>query len=299
MIHIKVLSLFDGMSCGQIALERVGIKVDTYYASEIKETAIKVTQHNYPKTVQLGGVEQLSGDELPKIDLLIGGSPCQDLSMAMRDRTGLKGEKSKLFFEYLRILEETNPRYFLLENVSKMRKEDEALMSELLGVEPIEINSSLVSAQLRKRLYWTNISNIKQPEDKGIKLNDILDSGWSERDKARCLLASDSRPLTSPVKMFHRHQKFMTLIFKSKEHYIDCKKHYGENFKGLSAKDIDNYEGDLSVYEGVRYFNQSELERLQTVPSGYTSVLNRNEAADVLGDGWTVDVIAHIFKGIK
>lgn len=303
---MKVLSLFDGMSCGQIALSKLGIKVDNYFASEIKEDAIKVTQGNFPNTRQLGNIEQLDGKQLPKIDLLMGGSPCQNLSIAMaiEYRNGLKGDKSSLFYEYYRLLHEIKPKYFLLENVGSMRKEDRDVITELLGVEPIKINSRLVSAQLRNRLYWTNIPNIEQPKDKNIKLNDVLTEGWSDREKARCLLESESRPLTTPIKMFHRYYStgFTTLIFKSQQHYKDCVEHYKKYFKGMSAKEIDkklkNDSIDISVYDGVRYFNQSELEKLQTVPLGYTSLLDRNSAAGLLGDGWTVDVIVHILKHI-
>jgi hypothetical protein len=303
---INVLSLFDGMSCGQIALEKAGIKLNSYYASEIKDDGIKVTQYNYQNTVQLGSVLELDIDkilDLGKIDLLIGGSPCQNLSGAMvkEHRNGLDGDKSKLFFEYYRVLQEAKPKYFLLENVGSMDKKDKDIITELLGVEPIRINSKLVSGQLRNRLYWTNVPNVTQPQDKNIKLNNILENGWSDRDKARCLLESDSRPLTTPLKMFHRYYStgFTTLIFKSQQHYEDCVNHYDSNFKGMSAKEIDQSGINSDVYNGVRYLYQSELEQLQTVPKGYTSNLTRNEAAGLLGDGWTVDVISHILSFIK
>ena len=167
---MNVLSLFDGMSCGQLALNGAGIHYNNYYASEIDKHAIKVTQTNFPNTIQLGDVTKLSSDSLPKIDLLIGGSPCQSFSVA-GDGSGFDG-KSKLFFEFVRLKNELNPTYFLLENV-KMKKEWQNVISEYLGVEPIEINSNLVSAQYRRRLYWTNIPNIKHPKDKKIKLSDI------------------------------------------------------------------------------------------------------------------------------
>lgn len=303
MIIINVLSLFDGMSCGQIALEKAGVKIDKYFASEIKDDGIKVTQHNYPNTIQLGSVTELKGETLPQIDILIGGSPCQNLSMAMikEHRKGLEGDKSGLFYEYYRLFKETNPKYFLLENVGGMDKKDKEIITELLGVEPIKINSKLLSGQLRNRLYWTNVPNVKQPEDKGINLNDILEYGWSDREKSRCLLESDSRPPTTPLKMFHRYFStgFTTLIFKSKQHYEDCVSHYNENFKGMSAKEIDQTGIISEVYNGVRYLNQNELEKLQTVPEGYTKLLSRNQAAGLLGDGWTVDVIAHILENIN
>lgn len=286
---MNVLSLFDGMSCGQIALERADIKIDNYYASEIKKHAIEVTQSNYPETIQLGDITKLDVKSLPKIHLLIGGSPCQDFSRGNRERLGLDGEKSGLFFEYLRIyreLKRTNKSMnFLLENVI-MDDYGYSFISDSIDCDPVRINSSLVSAQLRDRLYWTDIkpfsidlfgrlvSNIKQPLNKNIYLKDILTSGYTDRMKSRVLLESDSRPLATPSKIWHRYHGtgFTTIVFSD---------------EGLDWK------------EGVRYLNQTELERLQTVPEGYTKLLTRNKAASLLGDGWTIDVIAHIFKGLK
>lgn len=163
---MNVLSIFDGMSCGRIALERAGIKVDNYYASEIDKYAIQIAKKNYPDIIHIGDVTKVKANDLPKIDLLIGGSPCQGFSFAGK-QLNFEDERSKLFFEFVRLLEECKPKYFLLENV-KMKKEYQDIISSYLGVEPIKINSSLVSAQNRERLYWTNIPNIRQPEDKGI-----------------------------------------------------------------------------------------------------------------------------------
>lgn len=309
---MKVLSLCDGMSCGQIALERVGIEVEQYFAAEIKEIGIKVTKENYPNTIHIGDVNKVSykdgvlhtekGDfEVGHIDIVMFGSPCQTFSIAMptEQRTGLENlEKSGLFYECNRILKEVKPTYFLMENVASMEAEDVAAISSFLGVKPIKINSKAVAAALRNRWYWTNIPNITQPKAIDIKLQDILESGWTDREKARNLLASDSRPLKTPVKMFHRYYStgFTTLIFKSKEHYEACVAEY-ERLSGgkrkVAAIELNGYTGQ--VFDGVRYMNQTELERCQTVPEGYTKCLTRNEAADVLGDGWTVDVIAHIF----
>ena len=306
---MHVLSLFDGMSCGQQAIEKLGIKNYKYYASEIKSHAIKLTQHNYPGTIQLGDVTKWIEWDIQKPNLLLGGSPCQDFSRGNKKRLGLEGSKSSLFFEYVNILNHYKPEYFLLENVV-MDIEDNNFITKTLGVEPIRINSELVSPQLRDRYYWTNIPGQElglfgaiqgQPRDRKIKLNEILSDGYSPIKKARCLLESDSRPLATPVKMFHRFYAtgFTTLIFKTEGHYIDCKNHYNKHFKGKTAKDIDGFNGNLSVYNGVRYMNQKELEKCQTVKPGYTSILTRNEAACLLGDGWTVDVIAHILQGIK
>ncbi|WP_180270850.1 DNA cytosine methyltransferase [Sporanaerobium hydrogeniformans] len=300
-----MLSLFDGMSCGREAFIDARIKVHKYYASEIKEDAIKVTQHNHPDTIQLGSVTEINGNSLGNIDILIGGSPCQNLSVAMckEHRKGLDGDKSSLFYEYYRILKEAKPKYFLLENVGGMDKKDRDVITQLLGVEPININSKLVSAQLRNRLYWTNIPSVTRPKNENVKLNDILIDGWSDREKSRCLLESDSRPLTTPLKMFHRYYStgFTTLIFRSQEHYVECVKHYNRHFKGMSAKEIDYIKDnvDCRVYNGTRYLYQEELEKLQTIPVGYTSILDRNSAAGLLGDGWTMKVISHILRGIK
>ena len=272
--NMNVLSLFDGMSCGQIALDKLGIKVDNYFASEIKPHAIKVAQHNYPNTQQVGDVTKLNGYKLPKIDLLIGGSPCQNLSNAQWNgqRNGLEGVKSGLFYEYVRLLKETNPKYFLLENV-KMKKEYQDIISGVLGVQPININSKLVSAGMRNRLYWTNIPNVNQPSKVDISLKDILTSGYTTKEKAYCLLESESRPQKTNWKRFRRWRKkgFVNIVFETP---------------------------DFNLFKN-RILNQTELERLQTVPDGYTSILKRNDAACLLGDGWTVDVIAHIFKNIN
>ena len=280
---MNVLSLFDGISCGRVALERASIKVDKYYASEIKDIAVKCSMDNYPDIVHIGDVRKIkyengvlsweSGKEKVKIDLLIGGSPCQNFSQAMKEekRKGFEGEKSSLFYEYYRLLQEVKPKYFLLENV-KMKKDDELKMNEYMGVKAININSSLVSAALRNRYYWTNIPGITQPKDKGIKLQDILTSGYTDRDKARALLVSGSRPLTDKQRMLRRYKDtgFTTIVWEK----------YGDN-------------------NSIRYLNRTELERCQTMPEGYTKSLTRNQAANVLGDGWTVDIIAHIFSFIK
>jgi DNA-cytosine methyltransferase len=170
---INVLSLFDGMSCGQIALDQLGIKVDNYYAAEIDKYAMQIAKKNYPNTIHLGDVTSVYAQHLPKIDLLMGGSPCQGFSFAGK-QLNFDDPRSALFFEFVRLLKECKPKYFLLENV-RMKKEYQDVISEHLGVEPIMINSALVSAQNRVRLYWTNIPNITQPEDKGIVLKDILD----------------------------------------------------------------------------------------------------------------------------
>lgn len=310
---MKVLSLCAGMSCGQLALKKLGIPIEAYYAAEIKDVAIKVTLDNFPNTIEIGDVNQVSYKDgilttengylqVGQIDLVMFGSPCQTFSLAMitEHRVGLEDkEKSGLFYECYRILQEVKPKYFLMENVRSMKDKDRDFISQMMGVEPIMIDSALIAPAMRKRYYWTNIEGVEQPKKKDIPLQSILTSGYTERQKARCLTVSDSRPLTTSVKMFHRfyYKGFNTLVFKDRQHYLNCKQYYDDNYKGMAAKDIPVDETD--VFDGVRYLNQLELERCQTVPEGYTKILTRNEAADVLGDGWTIDVIAHILSYMK
>lgn len=199
-------------------------------------------------------------------------------------------------------MNEIHPQYFFMENVASMNAEDRDFITELMGIEPYKINASKVSPALRNRYYWTNLNPLTNIQEVDIRLNDILEDGWSDREKARNLLVSDSRPLTTPVKMFHRYYStgFTTLIFKSENHYKECVNEY-ERLSGgkrkIAAKDLDNYTG--SVFNGVRYLNQNELEKCQCVPSGYTECLTRNEAADVLGDGWNIGVITYFFSKLQ
>jgi DNA (cytosine-5)-methyltransferase 3A len=275
---MNVLSLFDGISCGQIALERANIKVDNYFASEINKNAIKVTQKNYPNTIQLGDIKQIKGKDLPRIDLVIGGSPCQDLSIANRYRLGLEGEKSSLFFEFLRLLKECQPKYFLLENVN-MKKEWKNIISSELWVSPICINSNLVSAQNRKRLYWTNIPNIEQPKDKNILLKNILEDNY-ENIKSYKLNRTPSRD----TYWFGKKYKNITHEFKS-----SCLTTRMERWSCAGLIEFEDY---------CRFLTSLECERLQTLPEGYTDCLSKNQRYKVIGDGWTVDIIAHIFRNI-
>lgn len=190
----RVLSLFDGISCARVAIDRLGIDC-TYYASEIDKYAIEIAKKNYPDTIHLGDVKSITADMFDEpIDLLIGGSPCQDLSIAKANRNGLDGERSGLFWEYVRIWKELKPKYFVLENVNSMPKEAKRVITETMGVEPIMINASLVSAQNRKRLFWTNIPGVTLPEDRKIVVNDILQDGIIEFENEKWVqwLMSDS-----------------------------------------------------------------------------------------------------------
>ena len=198
---MNILSLFDGISCGRVALDRANIPVNRYYASEIDKNAIKVSEKNYPDIVRLGDVRTIHTIDA-HIDLLIGGSPCQDLSIAKKDRQGLEGNRSSLFWEYVRIKELVNPRFFILENVASMPKKDKDIITKALGVQPVMFNASLVSAQCRKRYFWTNIP-FELPEDRGIKLKDILqpdaqvDERMTTKGKAFCLTATYSHQNTT------------------------------------------------------------------------------------------------------
>lgn len=291
---MNVLSLFDGMSCGQIALNRAGIKYDNYYASEIEEAPIKVTQHNYPNTIQLGDVTKINIKELPKIDLLIGGSPCQSFSNA-GTQDGFNG-KSGLFWEYVRILKESNPKYFLLENVV-MKKEWENIISESLGVKPVLINSSLVSAQNRKRLYWTNIPNILQPKDKNILLKNILEKGaetYKEKSYALTLHTGTVRDFFIKSQsniVFIKDENGKLIVADGFVHFSLPKSK--EPFKIHKIK-CNLTDGNYSF----RTLTTSENESLQTIPIGYTSIVNKTQAQNMIGNGWTVDVITHIFNNL-
>jgi len=287
---MNVLSLFDGMSCGQIALERVGIKYKNYFASEIDKHAIQITQKNYPATKQIGSVVGVKGSDLPKIGLIFGGSPCQDLSKAKTDGEGLKGERSGLFWEYVRLLRETNPTYFLLENVV-MKKEWADIISEELGVEPIEINSNLVSAQNRRRMYWTNIPNVDQPNDKGITLGDII------YDDTYKVFTHPRIPITKKLT-----KNYVKWDISGKQYWSQQDRAYFKEKKVCTlpkANPADKLNIVLDYEKDIyRRMHPIEAERCQNVPDNYTEGVSDNKRLEMLGNGWTVDVIAHIFKGL-
>jgi DNA (cytosine-5)-methyltransferase 3A len=375
------------MSCGQIALNRAGIKYDKYFSSEVDKYAIKVTQANYPGTVQLGDIRHVKGADLPKIDLILAGSPCQGFSVAGK---GLNFEdpRSALFFEFVRLLKECKPKYFLLENVI-MRQEHNDVISGILGdlypecveqgelfrtgrLEPIRINASLVSAQNRDRLFWTNIPNVTQPEDKGIMLKDILESGEGminnrgklepRPDKAQCLDANywkgmdnhgqrtmvitggritgrnpDNPKSRTPgiptvqmleIKTDHKSNCLSTVakdsliaccdeqIFEANKKQSLCiqvgkadlnghdhiKRVYSPEGKapclctGTSASHEPKVSTDVITW---RKLTPLECERLQCVAGGYTSLVSNSQRYRMLGNGWNVDVITHILKGLK
>lgn len=260
---MNVLSVFDGISCGQVALNRAQVSYDNYYASEIDSHAIQVTQNNYSNTIQLGDVTTVKAENLPNIDLLIGGSPCQGFSFAGK-QLNFDDPRSKLFFEYVRLLKETKPKYFLLENV-RMQKPFSDAISDLLGVPAIEINSKLVSAQNRPRLYWTNIP-FTPIVNQNISLSDIVGS----YDGIFVLPRGANK---GGIKSYSGKSPCITT--SSWQH----------NFKVVQNGQI-------------RMFTPNEVEQLQTLPINYTQGASDNQRYKMLGNGWTVDVIAHIFSGL-
>ena len=285
IIYMNVLSLFDGISCGQIALNRAGIIYENYYASEIDKYAIQIADKNFPNIKRLGNVLGVKGSDLPSIDLLIGGSPCKTVSRAGNGK-GFDGE-SGLFWEYLRILKETNPKYFLLENV-KMKKEWMDIITENLGVKPIHINSNLLSAQNRPRTYWTNIPGVIIPEDSKIYLSDIIPNNpvcFTERrtEEAKQIRRENRkngidfspRRMKEMVARTDNKSNCLTATFSSKEHMVKT--------------DTDE----------LRKLTPNEWESLQTLPLNYTEGVSDNQRYKMIGNGWTVDVIAHILKNIN
>lgn len=383
MEGINVLSLFDGMSCGRIALERAGVKVENYFASEIDKYAIQVAKHNFPNTKHIGSVVDVKGNDLPKIDLLIGGSPCQGFSFAGK-QLNFDDPRSKLFFEFVRLKNECNPTYFLLENV-KMKKEYQDVITEHLGVEPIEINSNLLSAQNRKRIYWTNIPDVSIPNDKGILLKDIVhenaDNHLSENEinymlrssgkwspstnnrfetylnyperKSHCLTANLNKGVpyncffetlseyivpfdktlqildkevqrgkvgyfrkdSQANRVYYIHDKAITLTgeagggaAKMGQYLFGCitpdrieKRQNGQRFNdGKKFYTLTAQDKHGVLIEGyIRKLTPIECERLQTVPDNYSGIVSNSQRYKMLGNGWTVDVIAHIFGGLS
>ena len=373
---MNVLSLFDGMSCGQQALQRAGIKVDNYYACEIDKYAIQVAGKNFPNTIELGNVTRidtkglLKDYNLSQIDLLMGGSPCQGFSFA-GGQLAFDDPRSKLFFEFVRIKEELQPKYFLLENV-KMKKEFEDVITKYMGVEPIEINSSLFSAQNRRRLYWTNIPVDMDIKDKGLVLKDILQTDHDEPpvpinernarhhknplQKSLCTTASMYKGAGNngmtivdrliPVGMaeeyahynyratkevYHMEGKAPTLLTMQGGNREPKVATYSAKGGRIVNRRLDeqgvrkDYQMDLPltpqveirsddktnclttimkdnvVVEGMtwRKLTPIECERLQTLPDNYTEGVSKTQRYKMIGNGWTVDVIAHILKGIK
>lgn len=297
----NVLSLFDGVSCGQIALNRLGIAYDNYYASEIEKDAIKITQKNYPNTIQIGDVFDIDFSLYKDIEIILGGSPCTFWSISQnannRENTS-DGEGFRLFKRFADAKNYYNPKYFLYENNYSIHQDIQDEISKYLGVSPIMINSSLVSCQQRKRLYWTNIPNIKQPEDKHIYVKDIITSEGSEKH----FLSDDYLPKINYVKK------------KS----VDTTKpirigHVGKGGQGERIYDINGKTVNLMAKSGgmggktglymidnrIRKLSPVEAERCQQIPDNYTEGVSDTKRYQAVGNGWSVDVIAHILSFIK
>jgi len=322
---MNILSLFDGISCARVALERAGIPITKYYASEIDKNAIAVAMKNYPDTIQLGDVRGIHGNDnlkQPKylfigkiekqtilhtngIDLLVGGSPCQDLSIAQKNRKGLDGERSGLFWEYVRILKEVKPKWFILENVSSMSKEAKEIITKELGVEPIMINAALVSAQNRKRLFWTNIPNVVLPEDRGIFLKDILEENVDESFYVKMASGGNSINRTTEGKSVRLSALGGDRGAKTGLYIVQTPR--GKNTGGkralngkvptLSSSSWE-HNNKLSENEMIRKLTPVECERLQSLPDDYTDGVSNTQRYKALGNAFNVEVVAHILKSI-
>ena len=313
---MNVLSLFDGMSCGQLALERAYIDVENYFACEIDKYAIQITQKNFPDTFQWGDVTKIKMPTEGSIDLLMGGSPCQGFSFAGH-QLNFDDPRSKLFFDFVDILEKVKPKYFLLENV-RMKKESQDVITKYLGVEPIAINS----AQNRNRLYWTNIPNVTQPQHKGIVLSDILEDlpfseapnylkgTWCGRvrgdmvksvddAKANCLTASMHK---GQIPTFVKSKKPIQVgIANDIKGFDIIKRVYSPQGKSptLTTMQGGHRQPKVAMDNLYRKLTPLECERLQTLPDNYTEGVSNTQRYKMIGNGWTVDVIAHILRGIK
>lgn len=284
---MKVLSLFDGISCGMVALERAGIPIERYVAYEIDRNAIKISKKNYPRIEHCGDVITADFSRYIGFDLLIGGSPCQSLSIIRsKGRENLDG-KSKLFFEFVRAKEEMKPKYFLFENVASMNDESKRVISECLGCEPIFIDSADFSAQKRPRLYWTNIPVDIDYKKSNIVLKDILQNGVDEKYYYNYKLLN--------IDM----QKQVCAIMDFKNHEMH-KRVFNPNFKCHTLTTCGGGNTQKKVYDNgrCRKLTPIECERLQTLPDNYTEGIANTHRYTAIGNGWTVDVIAHILKGL-
>jgi site-specific DNA-cytosine methylase len=288
---INVLSLFDGISCGQIALGKVGIEVENYFASEIDKHAINVTQHNYPNTKQLGSVLSVKSTDLPKIDLLIGGSPCQGFSIAGK-KLNFEDDRSKLFFEFVRLKNELNPKFFLLENV-RMTDDIADAIDELLGVKRIYIDSRNFTGMIRKRYYWTNIPIGKIPT-KNVAIEDLLDDETFDRDLNFFLDRTKYEPTKS-------YDGIITINPRDNNGKQTWQRGRVYDVKG-SCPTICASLFDLNItkdYKTWRKLTINECEKLQGVPKDYTSIVSKNERGKQLGNGWNVDTVAFIFSFLR
>lgn len=276
----NILSIFDGISCARLALDKIGFKYDNYYASEIDKWSLEIAKKNYPDNLNLGDITQIDGKKLSDIELLIGGSPCQGFSL-IGEQLNFEDERSALIFQFFRLLDECKPKYFLLENV-KMKPECRDFISKKLGVEPIEINSSLVSGQNRRRLYWTNIPNIIQPQDLDIDGKTIFEDSKYEMATVRKAKGDLPRRVVPPN--------------GKKLGCLTASYYKGANGDGRPAKATifgEYSQSDLTM------LTPKECERLQTIPDDYTAGISKSQRYKMIGNGFTVDVITHILKNME
>lgn len=317
MKPLNVFSAFDGAGIGLLALKRAGVPVAMYYASEVDKYAMQISKKNHPEIIHMGDIKQCWARTFPKIDLLIGGSPCQDLSVAKQNREGLKGARSGLFWHFVRLLRTMKPRWWMLENVASMSRADRDKITEVLGVEPILINSALVSAQQRKRLYWTNIPGVTQPDDRGILLKDVLENSedgllynpYGEKvitGKSRALCVGSGKELNRAGQLVVSLYRGTVQTEKAQSVGKDYQQNRVYSVRGKSVSlngngggwgantglyKIDLPDGDYTI----RKLTPTECERLQTWPDGYTQGVSNTQRYKMIGNGWTADVVAHIF----
>ena len=281
---MNILSLFDGISCGRVALERAGVKVDNYFSSEIDEYAIKMSRFNHDDVQQIGNVLNIDETALPQIDLIMGGSPCQGFSFAGKG-LAFDDPRSRLFFEFVDLIDRCKPKYFLLENV-RMKQEFVDIITEYLEVQPILINSSLVSAQSRQRYYWTNIPNVGPPED---TCSDMLQDILEPRPSRKYLAGQQLRDNYQGGNQLNPNYKSQA----NRIHDIDRKAPTIMAGSHGYANGYVNQDGD------IRKLTPIECERLQTLPDNYTDGVSDTQRYKGLGNGWTVDVVAHILRNMR
>jgi hypothetical protein len=297
---LNVLSLFDGISIGQLAFKELGIKIDNYFASEIKPNAIKVTKQHFPDTIHIGDVTKVryengvlhteKGSYEVKIDMIIGGSPCQDFSPLKWINwysAGLEGDKSKLFYEYLRIVNEVNPKYFFLENV-KMKQDSEWQLNKHLNTQGIHVNSSLVSYQNRPRIYWTSIPGVTVPADRNINFQDYKDTDYDYCKQFKVNRTPSRERMWNGGNGRNSHSQGCANITHAEKVYCVTRK-----------QDRAPNSGLIEFEDFCRYLTRKEIEQAQTLPIGYTDCLSYNQMQDVCGDSWTLEVIKHFFSFIK
>lgn len=292
---MKVLSLFDGISCGMIALERASINVEKYVAYEIEKSAIQISKKNYPQIEHCGNVTTADFKQYEGFEIIIGGFPCQDLSIGQhKGKRSLEGQRSGLFWELVRAIEEVKPKYFLVENNFGMPAEAERTISETLGVEPIMIDSQLLTAQRRKRLYWTNIPNVTMPEDRNIDFQSIIESGFVHTQKSYCLTANYNGAYPADLFKSVRSQVFEP--DENGKYIVKDGIAFIPGYNRIPGKETVKVSKIPDGKYNIRKLNVKECCRLQTMPEDYFDGFSENDSRKAMGNGWTVDVIAHILS---